>query len=47
MGHVPYGLFRRHLPEDTRYMTFLREPVDRVLSHYYRHIHTEDRVAPR
>ena len=41
-GHVPYGLFRKHMPEDTRYMTFLREPVDRVLSHYYRHIHTED-----
>lgn len=42
VGHVPYGLFRKHMPEDTRYMTFLREPVDRVLSHYYRHIHTED-----
>jgi hypothetical protein len=23
-------------------MTFLREPVDRVLSHYYRHIHRQD-----
>jgi hypothetical protein len=23
-------------------MTFLREPVDRVLSHYYRHIHIAD-----
>jgi hypothetical protein len=39
VGHVPYGLFREHLPEHTRYMTFLREPVDRVLSHYYRHLH--------
>jgi hypothetical protein len=39
VGHVPYGLFREHLPADTDYMTFLREPVDRVLSHYYRHIH--------
>jgi hypothetical protein len=39
VGHVPYGVFREHLPEDTRYMTFLREPVDRVLSHYYRHLH--------
>jgi hypothetical protein len=38
-GHVPYGVFRAHLPPDTRYMTFLREPVERVLSHYYRHIH--------
>jgi Sulfotransferase family len=39
VGHVPYSLFREHLPEGTLYMTFLREPVDRVLSHYYRHIH--------
>jgi hypothetical protein len=39
VGHVPYGVFRRWLPPDTSYMTFLREPVDRVLSHYYRHIH--------
>jgi hypothetical protein len=38
-GHVPYWLFREYLPEDTRYMTFLRDPIDRVLSHYYRHIH--------
>jgi hypothetical protein len=38
-GHVPYGVFREHLSSDTRYMTFLREPVDRVLSHYYRHLH--------
>jgi hypothetical protein len=48
-GHTPYGPLRRELPPDTRYMTFLREPVDRVLSHYYRHIHhpemtPEDRV---
>lgn len=42
VGHVPYGLFREHLPSDTRFMTFLREPVDRVLSHYYRHIHRPD-----
>jgi Sulfotransferase family len=39
IGHVPYGVFRDHLPAGTRYMTFLREPVDRVLSHYYRHVH--------
>jgi Sulfotransferase family len=42
VGHVPYNLFRSNLPEGTRYMTFLREPVDRVLSHYYRHIRRED-----
>ncbi len=37
MGHVPYAMFREYLPPDTLYMTFMREPVDRVLSHYYRH----------
>jgi hypothetical protein len=42
IGHVPYRVFREHLPLDTVYMTFLREPVDRVLSHYYRHIHRPD-----
>ena len=39
IGHAPYGVLRQYLPEDTRYVTFLREPVERVLSHYYRHIH--------
>jgi hypothetical protein len=39
VGHVPYRVFAEHLPPDTRYMAFLREPVDRVLSHYHRHIH--------
>lgn len=37
-GHVPYAVYRRHLPQGTRYLTFLREPVDRVVSHYYQHI---------
>jgi hypothetical protein len=37
-GHTPYGLLRAHLPPDARYMTFLREPVDRVISQYWRHI---------
>ena len=40
-GHVPYGVFRDRLPPDCRYMTFLREPVDRVLSHYYRHMYPD------
>jgi hypothetical protein len=49
VGHVPYGLYRRYLPADTRYMTFLREPVERVLSYYHRHLRltgTGARPAP-
>lgn len=32
-GHMGYGLHRR-LPRPVFYITFLREPVERVLSHY-------------
>jgi hypothetical protein len=35
--HVPYGLYRHYLPDDSRYVTVLRDPVDRVLSHYHFH----------
>src|SRR2546423_4081516 len=35
-GPIPYGFLRPNLPADTRYVTVLREPVDRVLSHYFR-----------
>jgi hypothetical protein len=38
IGHVPYGAYRAQFPPDVTYMTFLREPVDRVISHYYRHV---------
>jgi hypothetical protein len=38
VGHVPIGVFKQHVPDDTLYVTLLREPVDRVLSHYYRHM---------
>lgn len=39
VGHVPYGFFQEHLRGRALYLTFLREPVDRVLSLYYGHIH--------
>jgi hypothetical protein len=45
VGHIPYGLFEKHMPPDTVYMTFLREPVDRVLSHYHRHVEPKARKA--
>ena len=32
-GHIPYGL-APYLPADARYLTFLRHPVARTLSHY-------------
>ena len=40
--HVPYGLFRRYLPAGARYITVLRDPVDRVLSHYHFHAQAGD-----
>jgi hypothetical protein len=33
-GHLPFGV-HAYLPRDARYITFLRDPVDRVLSHYH------------
>jgi SAM-dependent methyltransferase len=38
IGHIPYGIFRSYLSPDTRYVTFIRDPLDHVLSRYYRHI---------
>jgi hypothetical protein len=34
-GHIPYGV-HHYLPSDSRYVTFLRDPIERTLSHYYR-----------
>jgi hypothetical protein len=41
-GHVPYGVYRQYMPRGTRYMTFFREPVDRVVTHYYNHVRLRD-----
>jgi hypothetical protein len=38
MGHTPYGVFCSHLSEGTR-VRHMREPVEHVLSFYYRHMH--------
>ena len=34
MGHMPFGL-HAFLPQPARYFTILRDPVERVVSHYY------------
>jgi hypothetical protein len=41
--HAPLGLYLRYLPADTRYMTVLRDPIDRVLSHYHFHARAGER----
>lgn len=33
-GHMPFGL-HRHLPSPAAYVTILREPVSRMISHYH------------
>jgi hypothetical protein len=32
-GHIPFGL-HEYLPQQSRYITMLRDPVNRVISHY-------------
>ena len=34
MGHIPFGL-HRSIPRESRYVVVLRDPVERVVSHYY------------
>ena len=34
-SHCPYGLPDKFIEGETRYMTFLRDPVDRMISYYY------------
>jgi Sulfotransferase family len=46
-GHTPYGIHHHMKPDwDVRYMTFLRNPVDRALSHYY-HVLRLGRTTPK
>jgi hypothetical protein len=33
-GHIPFGL-HQYLTQPATYMTMLREPIDRLISHYY------------
>ena len=33
-GHMPFGL-HAYFPQPGTYITFLRDPVDRIISHYY------------
>jgi hypothetical protein len=34
-GHIPLGVMQRYLPPETRYITLLRDPVERTASHYF------------
>jgi Sulfotransferase family len=45
-GHMAFGL-HRFLPRPVVYATMLREPVDRVISHYYYALHAADHPLHR
>jgi hypothetical protein len=34
IGHFPYGV-HRFIPAEVQYFTFLRQPIERAISHYY------------
>ncbi len=42
VGHVQYGAHRTVLPRRSRYVTMLRDPVERVVSEYYHHRRCND-----
>jgi hypothetical protein len=37
-GHIPFGL-HRYLPQDSTYITILRDPINRTISEYYARRH--------
>ena len=34
-GHMHYGLHKHFVSQSAKYITFLRDPVERIISHYY------------
>ncbi len=44
IGHVPFALFTAVAGEGVRFITMMRDPVERVLSHYYSHLHNKGEV---
>lgn len=34
-GHMHYGLHKYFIADSAKYITFLRDPVERIISHYY------------
>jgi hypothetical protein len=42
-GHMAFGV-QEFLPPDTRYVTLLRDPVERVISHYHLLLHRDSPV---
>ena len=45
-GHLPFGI-RNQLPPDTRYITFLRDPVERTLSQYHDWLRRQREPSPQ
>jgi hypothetical protein len=44
MGHFQYGI-HEFLPQEYTYVTIVRDPVDRVISHYYYLLHMQPEIT--
>jgi hypothetical protein len=44
MGHFQYGI-HSFLPQESTYVTVVRDPVERVISHYYYLLQTQPEIA--